>query len=91
MKYENILLLVSLPDDLYFPKLGITVVSWSFDVPRWKGDRNSACEVDASALLRFCTAAAEDRRAGSCCRDTWRTSEAAALEGSAIVWVTERV
>ena len=35
---------------------------------------NSACEVEASALLRFCIAAAEVRSAGSCCRAAWRTN-----------------
>ena len=80
MKYWNSLLPVSLPPLLYFPKLGITVVSCAFLVPRWNGLVNSAWEVDASARPRFCTAAAEERSEGSCCRVLCRTREAAALE-----------
>ena len=81
MKYWNILLPVSLPV-LYFPKLGITVVSCSLLVPRWKGDLNMEWVVEASTALRFCCTTTEgaDRTAGSWVRGRWRTAEAAALE-----------
>ena len=66
----------------------MTVVSCSLRRPRWKGEVNSACEVETSALLRLCTVAAEERRAGSCCcgcRAVWRTKAVAALVGRDIV------
>merc|ERR1712137_944040 len=53
MKYWKTLLLVSLPER-YFLKLGMTVVSFLPLVPRVKGELNSACEVEASARVRFC-------------------------------------
>lgn len=87
MKYWNILFPVSLPC-LYLPKEGMTVVSCSLPVPRWKGERNSACEVEASATLRCWTATTEERRAG--CRGIWRRAVVAALardmvEGRSVV------
>lgn len=91
MKYWNILLPVSVPEDLYLPKLGMTVVSWWLRRPRWKGEWYSAWEVEASvgesALLRFWTAAAEARRAGRFCRAVWRTNEVAAFDGRDIALV----
>lgn len=51
-----------------------------FDVPRWKGEVYSACDVEASEALRFCTMADEERRAGVVCWAARRTSEVAARE-----------
>lgn len=87
MKYWNILLPVSPLEDLYLPKLGITVVSCSFLVPRWKGETNSACEVEASVTAFRRWTAVQHLRAGNCCRAVWRTSEVAALAGRAIALV----
>ena len=72
MKYWKTLLLVSLPER-YFLKLGMTVVSFLPLVPRVKGELNSACEVEASARVRFCCWTARGARtAGRVWRAAWR-------------------
>jgi hypothetical protein len=74
MKYWKTLLVVSLPF-LYFLKLGMTVVSLLLPEPRWKGDLNSAWEVEASARVRFCCCTARGARAaGRVWREAWRAT-----------------
>ena len=74
MKYWKTLLLVSLLD-LYFLKLGMTVVSFFPLVPRVKGELNSACEVEASARVRLCCWTARGARAaGRVWREAWRAT-----------------
>ena len=86
MKYWNSRFPCSLPFDLYLPKSGMTVVSCSPRVPRWKGEVNWASEDEASVpAFRRWRAAAEDRTAGSWWREAWRTSWVAAREERAIV------
>lgn len=58
------------------------VVSGLLLAPRWKGDLNSACDVEASVELasRFWMAVEVVRRAGTAWRVAPRTSEVAARE-----------